>query len=175
MSSNGSKVSSFFTLPARSAKRLAESIRRERDRDSDGKIYRVAVHVAPSLWDELAKKLADGTLSINSIGRVPVELTSVPDYPALFSLMRLFCSDHPGLRSKSIEMTLKDRYNPITRRERAFLVHVARQAMEEEGVWLCDAKPLQVVFNCAPSLHCVSVAYPAEFVEYALAKLDACC
>ncbi len=178
MGSGGSKVSSFFfTLPARSAKRLAESIRRERERDSDGeKIYRVAMHVTPSLWDELIERMANGTLlSINNgVSRVRVQLTSVPDHPALISLMCSFCSEHPGLRSKSIEMTLEDRYNPITRRERAFLVHVARQAMEE-GVWLCNAEPLPVVINYGPSLHCVSMAYPAEFIEYALAKLDACC
>jgi hypothetical protein len=65
------------------------------------------------------------------------------------------------------------RLKKLTRRERWFLTQVAQEA-QAQGVWLCEASPLTVVFHCAPNLHCVSTAYPSALVDFILARLDAC-
>ena len=94
------------------------------------------------------------TNGVGTTGSVKVTLTSVPDYPALFSLMWRIC-----------------RYGTeLNWCEREFIVHIALEAQQKK-IWLCDEKPLTVVFHCAPKLHCVSMNYPDEFVEYLLMRL----
>jgi hypothetical protein len=156
----------MFQLPPSSAKRIADSIRREIALQRDRALYRVAVHVSPSMWGLV------GPSDIGPFGQAKLRLTSVPDYPAIFSLLWKLCKRLPS----ALDMQLGDsvRMKRITRRERWFLVHVALEA-REKGLWLCDANPLQLMFHCAPKLHCVSTCYPAALVDYILARLDACC
>jgi hypothetical protein len=144
----------MFQLPPASAKRIADSIRRElagslRVLGERELRCRVVNHLSPSLW-----KLLDGV----NFGRIRLELTSVPDYAALFSLMWNLCT--PSIRDS------------LTRRERAFLVYVAEEA---QGLWLCPEHPFAVNFHCAPNLHCASLCYPETLVDFVLARLDACC
>ena len=139
----------FFFLNATSRARIADSIRNERSSLSHHTICRPVTHVSQSLWDYA--QITD----IGSNGRVMRKLTSVPDYPALVSLMWRIC-----------------RYNvQLSCQERAFLVHIALEA-QHKGIWLCADSPLTVVFNCAPSLHCVSFNYPDELVDYLLMRLE---
>jgi hypothetical protein len=156
----------MFQLPPSSAKRIADSIRREIALHGDRTLYRVVVHVSPSMWGLV------GSGDIGPFGQAKLRLTSVPDYPALFSLMWKLCKRLPS----ALDMQLDDsvRMKRLSRRERWFLVHMAQEA-REKGVWLCEANPLTLMFHCAPKLHCVSTCYPAALIDYILARLDACC
>ena len=136
----------FKQLSTASRARIANSIRNELSSTSHHTICRPVTYVSQSLWDEVT--------SVGSNGKVKMNLTSVPDYPALFSLMWRICRH--GVK--------------LSRRERAFLVSIALQA-QQDGVWLCKDSPLTIVFHCAPSLHCVSMNYPDEFVDYLLMRL----
>ncbi len=142
----------MFQLPPASAKRIADSIRRELCSSGDRELRcRVVNHLSPSLW-----RLID---DVNfGFGHIRLELTSVPDYAALFSLMWNLCT--PRTR------------DGLTRRERAFLVHAANEA---RGLWLCPEHPFAVNFHCAPKLHCATLCYPTALVDAILARLDACC
>jgi hypothetical protein len=132
-----------FQLPAASAKRVADSIRRELQ--TSGFIGVVAMRVPKSMW-----ALVDGKVVT---GREVLQLTSVPDLPAFFAL--------------ASRLRMRHR----TRREIAFIVQVAREA-QALGLWLCEDSPQTVVFNCAPTLHRVSMLYPAGLIDYVLARLD---
>ena len=131
--------------------RLARSIRSELKRS--GALIRLVVQASDSLW-----QLVDGKVTT---GREVLLLTALPDDAALVSLMRTFCTEHPAVFEKD--------FTPLTDEERAFLVQTARDALP---LWVSDANPLRVIFHCAPSMHCVSVAYPPALVEYVLQKLD---
>ena len=145
-------------LPPSSAKRIADSIRRELGaHNEDRTLYRLVTYVSPSMW-----KLITPDAIIGASGQVKLSLTSVPDYPALFSLMWRICRRRPSHNAKR-----------LTRRERWFLTQLAQEA-QEQGVWLCEKHPLTAVFHCAPSLHCVSTSYPSAFVDFVLERLDAC-
>lgn len=141
----------FSKISIASRTRIADSIRAERASVKHHTICRLVTNVSQSLWDYAR---ITGNI-IGSSGRVKRELTQVPDYPALFSLMWQICRHSVRL----------------SRRERAFLVHIALEA-QQKGIWLCESSPLTVVFHCAPSLHCVSVNYPDEFVDYLLMRID---
>ena len=136
-----------FTLPPASARRLAGSIRQELAEKKF--IGRLIIRAPESMW-----ALVDGKVVF---GREVLELTAAC---ALFSLAQRICRDRP-LGKK------------LTRRERAFIVHAAREA-QELGLWLCDASPQKVVFWCAPSIHRVSTVYSPALIEFVLGKLDAC-
>ena len=136
-----------FTLPPASARRLAGSIRQELAEKKF--IGRLIIRAPESVW-----ALVDGKVVF---GREVLEVT---DACALFSLAQRICRDRP-LGKK------------LTRRERAFIVHAAREA-QELGLWLCDASPQKVVFWCAPSIHRVSTVYSPALIEFVLGRLDAC-
>ena len=161
-----------FTLPPASAARLAAAIRRERDSASHGLVIRLAAKAAPSMWGlkQVAEKIPGGYFC-----RIKAELTSAPDFPALFSLVSVLCKRQPALYDQDVINTTTDhlRFKKLSRRERAFLVHAAQQA-QAEGVWLCESRPLHLVFNCPPKFprRSVSIGYPEVLVEYVLEKLD---
>jgi len=157
----------MFQLPPSSAKRISDSIRKELAlRPHDPVLYRANIRVSPSMWN-----LVDPA-DIGPFGRVKLELTSFPDYPALFSLVWRICKRCPSIHDWELNDSL--RLKKLTRRERWFLAHVAKEA-QEQGVWLCEAKPLTVMFHCAPKLRCVSTCYSTDLVNFILARLDACC
>lgn len=159
-----------FSLPPASAQRLADAIRRERDAACHGLVIRLAVKVPPSMWGVVA----GGGQDPGYFCRIKTEVASVPDYPALHSLASVLCKRQPALYDKRVVADDKLRFRRLSRRERAFLVHTAQQA-QAEGVWLCENRPLHLVFNCPPKFRkSVSIGYPEALVEYVLGRLDAC-
>ena len=157
----------MFQLPPASAKRIADSIRRELAlQPRDRTLYRVVTYVSPSMWE-----LVDPG-DIGPYGQAKLHLTSIPDYPAIFSLMWKLCKRLPSALDPALDFSA--RMKRLTRRERWFMVQLAQEA-RERGLWLCEATPLPLMFNCSPNLHCVSTCYPAALVDYILARLDACC
>jgi hypothetical protein len=145
-----------FTLPPASARRIAESIRQELVEKKF--IGRLIIRAPESVW-----ALVDGKVVF---GREVLDVTSSD---ALFSLARRICRDRPA----PLEKNLMSWHKKLTRRERAFIVYVAREA-QELGLWLCDASPQKLVFWCAPSIHRVSTIFPPALIEFVLGRLDAC-
>jgi len=136
----------FPQLSSTSRARIASSIRNELARRHNT-ICRLVVNVSESLWDMVESS------EIGSNGSVVMQLTSVPDHSALHSLMWKICSQE------------------LSWEERAFLVHIALEA-QHKGIWLCANSPLTVVFQCKPSVHCVSMIYPGALVDYVLMCLE---
>jgi hypothetical protein len=147
----------MFTLPPASAKRIADSIRGE------GDIIRLNIKAPPSMW-----ALVDGKVTT---GREILKLSSAPDTPALWALVQRICRKQPSLMNWGLPD--RQRLRRLTRRERAFLTCVAREACAL-GLWFSLENPQTVVFFCAPNIHRVAIMYPQKVVEYVLARLDAC-
>jgi hypothetical protein len=139
----------FPPLSSASRARIASSIRNELALRHNNTICRLVVNVSESLWDMVESS------EIGSTGSVVMQLTSVPDHSALHSLMWKICSH-------TVELSWE---------EHAFLVHIALEA-QHKGIWLCADSPLTVVFQCKPSVHCVSMIYPEALVDYVLMCLE---
>ena len=143
----------MFTLSPVSAKRIADSIRKE------GEIIRLGVKASASLW-----AIVDGKVTT---GREFMKLSSAPDTAGLNSLIRRICKSQPSLMNWDSPFRLKK----LSRRERAFLLCVAREACEL-GLWFSLENPQTVIFHCG--LYRVSIMYPEALVGYLLERLDAC-
>jgi hypothetical protein len=143
----------MFTLSPASAKRIADSIRKE------GEIVRLVVRASASIW-----AIVDGKVTT---GREVMKLSSAPDTPGLNSLVRRICKAQPSILNNESSLQLKK----LTRRERAFLLCVAREACEL-GLWFSVENPQTVIFHCG--LYRVSIMYPELLVRYMLGRLDAC-
>ena len=101
--------------------------------------------------------LCGGAMSLQRYCNIPlvVPLVILSSFFQKYSLMWKICSH-------TVELSWE---------EHAFLVHIALEA-QHKGIWLCADSPLTVVFQCKPSVHCVSMIYPEALVDYVLMCLE---